>query len=697
MITVISRIPPGRVLLCVALLLLALAPRALAVGKFVTVDEAYHWFDRVETFTRAVQQGAYADTNIIGHPGVTTMWLGSFGLQAHRAMVQQGYLAPAGDESPLYRAFLRFPLALAASVGVALAYLLMRRVWGEKVALLAALLWAAEPFLVAHGQLLHLDSLLTTLCMLSLLAALLSFRMEKGASQQGQGIARWDMLALSAVAGGLAFLTKSPSVILAPMLPLVALVGLARQRSSASPLLPLLGRGVLALVVWGAIAALVWVAFWPAARVDLPGAVGRVVRQATDDGGSPHGWGNYFLGRTVDDPGLLFYPVAVALRLAPWTLVGLVAALFLPLRAAWQHWRASSKRTNEQQPHPFSSPRLALLLLALFVLLFLAMMSIPPKKFDRYALPIFPALDIFAAYGLVRLAGQWGTRAKRAAVGALVAALVATLLWYHPYELAYYNPLIGGGAVASWALPIGWGEGYEQAGAFISAQPNGCERGVATWYAPVLYRYLCNHWVVSLDKVFTPGAVDYAVLYIDQVQRGNKSRATAFLRQNYPPLHTVRIHGIDYAWVYQLPLPNEHRLSADFGESLRLIGYDVESAALHSSGVITLTTQWQPLAPMHEDYTLFVHVLTDQGDQVGHIDVPPGGPPAPTSTWPMHSYRSWHHPISLPRNLPPGRYWIGLGVYHPETFARLDLHVPPRPDAPDDGPNVLMLAPITIE
>ncbi len=60
--------------------LLALIPRVAMWGHIVTVDEAYHWFYRSSVFLRAVQNGAYGDTNLIGHPGVTTMWLGSIGL-----------------------------------------------------------------------------------------------------------------------------------------------------------------------------------------------------------------------------------------------------------------------------------------------------------------------------------------------------------------------------------------------------------------------------------------------------------------------------------------------------------------------------------------------------------------------------------------------------------------------------------------
>lgn len=682
---------------------LALVPRALA-GHFVTVDEAYHWFERVELFLTAVQEGDYARTNIIGHPGVTTMWLGSLGLLAHRALVGGGWLVPADADSALYRAFLRVPVALVTALCVVVAYLLLRRLLDRRVALVAALLWATDPFLVAHSQLLHLDGLLTSLVLLALLAAMAAFPLpewggEPGGEEPQRVSLRWGMLVGSAVAGGLAFLTKSPSVILLPMVGAIVGVGVLRMSGMSgmgaiggegrrSVLVRVAVRLGVVMLAWGGIAVLVWVALWPAAWVDLPGVVRRVVLQVVYDGASPHGWGNFFLGRAVEEPGPRFYPVVLVLRMTPWTMGGVGAAALVGAREAW------GRRGERLRLSPLA-------LLALYALLFLAMMSLPAKKFDRYVLPIFPALAIIAASGLVRVAalvrvGTVRLLRPQLLVATAAALLGGHLLWYHPYELAYYNPLVGGGSTAVETLPVGWGEGYEQAGAFISARPDGCERATATWFAPVLSRFLCNPWVVPLDAVFEPGAVNYAVLYIDQVQRDNKPHATAMLRSTFEPLHTVWIHGIAYAWVYQLPLPNAHRVDADFGGVLRLRGYDLATSAVRSSGVLTLTLQWEPLKAVAEDYQMFVHVLDSRGRRVGQVDVPPGGPLAPTSAWLPASYVSWVHPVPVPSDLDTGDYWIALGLSHPGDFTRLPVRGPPQPGAPGDGPKVLMLNPFTL-
>jgi hypothetical protein len=243
------------------------------------------------------------------------------------------------------------------------------------------------------------------------------------------------------------------------------------------------------------------------------------------------------------------------------------------------------------------------------------------------------------------------------------------------------------------AIPVGWGEGYEQAGAFISAQPNGCDRAVATWFIPVFRAsYACNPWLVPMEKLFDPGFVDYAVVYRDQVQRQNTPAATTYLQQHHTPVHTVTIHGIPYVQVYRIPQPNQYRIQADFGDKMQLVGYDVETTNVQSSGVLTLTLQWSPLAPMQQDYQLFVHVFDAAGNQVAQVDVPPGGPRSPTSAWLMHGYVSWHHPIPVPPDLLNGPYWVSIGVYEPDSFRRLPVQQPPLPaGAPDDGAGALVL------
>ncbi|HEX5689138.1 MAG TPA: glycosyl transferase, partial [Roseiflexaceae bacterium] len=319
-------------------------------------------------------------------------------------------------------------------------------------------------------------------------------------------------------------------------------------------------------------------------------------------------------------------------------------------------------------------------------------------------LPIFPTLDILSAVGLFWILdfGFWIFRRAKlqnpnTKIGWLVAivALAANLAWYHPYELAYYNPLFGGGTAAAKLIPVGWGEGLEQAGAFISAQPDGTQQTVATWYRPALKPYI-DAPLVPLGDLLIPGRVGYAVLYIDQVQRRDDAAATDWLQTQLAPIYTVRIHGIDYAEVYQVPLPAAQPLDADFGPAIHLRGYDLELSEA-AAGTLGLTVHWQARANIDEDLLLFAHVLDAQGNRVGGVDVPPGGASAPTSGWLPARYVSAALRVPVQPNLAPGTYWLALGVYRPSDGGRLELRAASPTAAPSDGPNALLIGPITIK
>jgi len=681
------------------LFVLALLPRALALGDFVTIDEASKWFERSERFQQALPAGDYVNTNQTGHPGVTTMWLGTAGLRLHGWLAAAGWIAP--DDLTTYRTLLRLPVALVTALSVALGYLLLRQLLDRRVALLGALFWATEPFLVAHGQVLHLDGLLTAFMTLALLAALVAFA-ESGNRGQRKNV----YLAVSAMAGGLAFLTKAPAVLLLPMVGLIVLIGVVRaedRKPETGRRMRVLATWCFSFCGWCLVALLVWLALWPATWVDPAGAVMSVVNEVIDNGGAPHNTGNFFFGQTVDDPGPLFYPVVIALRLTPWTLVGLLLAIVLalfpgrhadaPQQAAAgksQSWRGLFRRGEK------SSATLGLLLV--FVLLFTLFMTIPPKKFDRYLLPIFPALAILAAAGWIWFITlptfqRYNVSTFQWLLWPVVVLLpAANLAWYHPYSFAYYNPLLGGGPVAARTIPVGWGEGYEQAGAFIAAQFNGCERPVASWFGPVLHHFVCTE-VVPLSEMSDAG---YAVLYIDQLQRNNEPEAIEQLYGKVPPLQTVQIHGIEYAYVYQLAPPVAHPLAADFGPAIHLRGYDLDAGSMRGSNTLTLTLEWETHAPPEQDYMLFVHLLDPDGKRVAQVDVPPGGQDLPTSIWQPDRYLSLKQPLPLPADLAAGNYWISLGIYDPETFGRLPLQGPTPPDAPSNGPDALLIGPVEL-
>src|SRR4051812_29459349 len=197
--------------------LAALLPRVLALGLFITDDEANFWLTRSDIFLKAIRSGDFAATAITAHPGVTTMWLGAAGIVLRRALLGWGILH--SDAFPVVLAMMRLPAVLVHVAVVIVGYHLLLRMFPPKsfplLAFLAALLWAADPFVIGYSKLLHTDALAGSFMMLSILAICVAFNHDRRA--------RW--LALSGIAAGLAFLSKSPALILVPAVGLVALIG----------------------------------------------------------------------------------------------------------------------------------------------------------------------------------------------------------------------------------------------------------------------------------------------------------------------------------------------------------------------------------------------------------------------------------------------------------------------------------------
>ncbi|NJP07149.1 MAG: phospholipid carrier-dependent glycosyltransferase [Chloroflexaceae bacterium] len=566
-------------LVAVALGLLAAAPRCLSLADFFTLDEGFHWVWRVQHFAAAIDQYRWAETNLTGHPGVTTLWLGTLGRFFARTTGLEG--SGWHEGSSTYLAWLRLPLALVNSLGVALGYLLLRRLLRPETALLAALLWATSPFLIAHSRLLHLDALLTTTMTLSILLLLLP--------------QRWCLVA-SAVCAGLALLTKGPSLLLLPLAGVLLLF-----TSTVSPWPRRAFSVLLRYSVWLLIAALVIWLVWPAMWVTPLDAIERVLNEISSNGGQPHHTGNYFLGQPVADPGWLFYPAVVLWRTTPLVLVGL---LLLPLAL--------------RQPHTERRPLLLLLLVAL---LFTLALSLLPKKFDRYLLPIWPILTILAAAGLLaplRLLQQ--QRPLHRLTCPLLAALVSLLLLlnvaYHPYYLAYFNPLLGGGETAQQVLLVGWGEGLERVGAWLRSRPDLTHSQVISWgprslepFVPVPVTYLNEYSILA--------PASYAVIYSRGAQRQESASAQAAMRQGIP-LYQLTMYGIDYATVYQPPRSFQQPVDAVFGAGLHLRGFS-QSLVSHT---LTITPSWNIQTNQPGGQFSFIHVLDRNGQRIAQVDAP---------------------------------------------------------------------------
>lgn len=124
--------------------------------------------------------------------------------------------------------------------------------------------------------------------------------------------------------------------------------------------------------------------------------------------------------------------------------------------------------------------------------------------------------------------------------------------------------------------------------------------------------------------------------------------------------------------VFERP-PIQHRLEARLGEHVEFLGYDLESRLVEAGGTIDLVLYWQALQETQLSYTVFIHLLDDEGEIRAQGDGLPCAGTRLTSGWMQREVILDAHEVSLGEDVAPGRYSLIWGMYDARTGARLPV------------------------
>jgi hypothetical protein len=652
-------------------LILALVPRVIyPVARFM------EWYPRSIQFWEALAQGDLENTYQRYHPGVTTMWIAGFGQRvyalAHGWSTQELLDppdGPVGPQSPPARAAVA-ALSVVVSGCIALIYALLHRLIGQRAAFIAGCLLALDPFFITHSKIIHLDALMSSFMLLSVLF-LVSFL--------GDNKPVW--LIASGAFAGLAFLTKSSSGFLAPYAALVMLLDLLfKERNAPSSWRRRAWRAIRNLTIWGLVAACVFFLVWPAMWVKPGEMLGRIAKSALKHAEEPHDRAAFFAGRLVDDPGPLYYPAVLAWKTTLITLPSVCAAVVL---------LASHRREKSTRP---------LWYVLIYALGFLLAMTIGAKKLARYMVPVLVALDVLAGWGLSQIAAatQKIKRLKRPSwtPAALIAvALVGQgilVLRHHPYYGTHHNLLLGGSRVAQHVLHMGdQGEGLDLAARFLNSYP-GAERmevGVQNM-ANLMFGSNFSGRTRPIDR-----PVDYRVFFINDVQRefliGLWEDSWEACQQT-GPLWSASFDGVPYVWICPSypydpkAFAIERQSSVQLGDHIDLLGYALSSSQVTAGDTLTVTLFWQSDGRIVEDYHVFVHLLSADGNMVAQQDGVPVRGARPTWSWWDAEVLQDEHVLAINTDLPTDTLTISVGMYDYQTETRLPAITPDGERLPED-------------
>ena len=115
----------------------------------------------------------------------------------------------------------------------------------------------------------------------------------------------------------------------------------------------------------------------------------------------------------------------------------------------------------------------------------------------------------------------------------------------------------------------------------------------------------------------------------------------------------------------------DHEVDVRLGESVKLLGYDLGPAQVSPGQTLFLTLYWQALGTTDTSYTIFVHLLDEQGEIVTQRDSVPGESTVPTTSWVEGEIIIDPYEIPISSDVSPGTYTIIVGMYDASTAERL--------------------------
>ena len=166
---------------------------------------------------------------------------------------------------------------------------------------------------------------------------------------------------------------------------------------------------------------------------------------------------------------------------------------------------------------------------------------------------------------------------------------------------------------------------------------------------------------------------------IAEITRENEPRLQVFGLDDSPaPLPIYRLE--DYAAQFdRLASPQQFTeqatpsqpVGAQFGPAITFVGFDLPTSTLAPGDTLYLNLYWQARQPPGDHYRAFVH-LTDGTTLWSQQDDDPACR-LPTTVWRAGQHGLGQFRLTIPLDMPPGRYPLIIGLYQVDTLERLTI------------------------
>jgi len=131
-----------------------------------------------------------------------------------------------------------------------------------------------------------------------------------------------------------------------------------------------------------------------------------------------------------------------------------------------------------------------------------------------------------------------------------------------------------------------------------------------------------------------------------------------------------------------LPVP-EQAASFSFDGAVSLWGYDLTPLMAEPGDTVRVVLYWRAERQVEKDYTVFVHLVDEEGTIWGQQDNEPEGGFYHTSFWDVGETLTDQYEFAIDQTTPPGEYRLEIGMYVLGTGQRLPV-VDERTQTADD-------------
>lgn len=542
-----------KTLLVILLLALTIAPRLSALDSFVTIDEPF-WLSVGANYYYALGQRELENTVYEYHPAVTTMsvitaaFLVDFpdyrGLGQGYFDVDKEKFDPfifENGHNPMRLLYLSrlFQAAIIILYALIIFYLLSVLFGDEKAFFITAFISSA-PYFLGHSRVLSHEAMVSFFVLASILGMLAYLEFDR----------KWFYLLISGVSAALAQLTKSSAMAMFPVIALMLVIAVfskkGQLKSALLDHLKIFGiwLGWLALAyfilwpgMWAAPGKMLYEVYGNAFSYALQGSRLQVTQEL-----QPSRFGLASMSGSI-----LNFVEQIFTKETPLAWIGLALAVF------------SIPRTGAA-----FEKRLTLYLFLNAVMSILLFSAAQGRNSPHYIMSAHVSMDVIAALGWMSLSAlilnQDGRINFRLKIGGAVFILMLQLgsaLIYYPYYYTYHNPLVVNAPLSD------YGEGFEQAAAYLAQKPNANSLKVLSFRGRGPFSYFFAGETILFNPLFLeePGMpsmierlrqADYLV--INDALRPRTPRTELFVQglDGVTPEHSIFIKGISPILIYRM-------------------------------------------------------------------------------------------------------------------------------------------------